>query len=256
MQDWETIEVVVADGAAWVRFDRVERRNTVTARMVDEVHAALLEIAEREDVAVVALTGNGPTFSPGADLDRDPEAPPQVPADESYHSAATLVEMPQVTIAAINGGCAGAGLAWASACDLRIASAKARFAIGFLEVGVSGELGLGWTLTRNLGAAKARELYLMPGKFDAAAALAMGFVSAVHEPEDFDAAARALVADLAGRDRGALRDIKANLLDAGRLPLREYIDAESERHLSRFTGAAGQETMRRFAERNRSLGSK
>ncbi|MFT3866537.1 MAG: enoyl-CoA hydratase-related protein [Solirubrobacterales bacterium] len=256
MSDWETIEVIVDDGVAWVRFDRVERRNTVNAQMVDEVHAALLGLAEREDVAVVVLTGNGPTFSPGADLDRDPEAPPQVPANESYHSAATLVEMPQVTIAAINGGCAGAAFAWAAACDLRIASAKARFAIGFLDVGVSGELGLGWTLTRMLGSAKARELYLMPGKFDAAAALAMGLVSAVHEPEDFDAAARALAADLASRDRGALRDIKANLVDAGRLPLGEYVDAEAERHLSRFTGAAGQDTMRRFAARNRSLGSK
>jgi 2-(1,2-epoxy-1,2-dihydrophenyl)acetyl-CoA isomerase len=256
MSDWETIEVGVEDGAAWLRFNRVERRNTVTAKMVDEVHAALLGLAERDDVAVVALTGNGPTFSPGADLDRDPDAPPQVPSVESYHSAATLVEMPQVTVAAINGGCAGAAFGWASACDLRIASAKARFAIGFVEVGVSGELGLGWTLTRMLGAAKARQLYLTTGKFDAAAALEMGFVSAVHEPEEFDAAARELVAYLAARDRGALRDIKANLVDAGRLSLREYIDRETERHLSRFTGDAARDTMQRFAERNRSLGSK
>jgi 2-(1,2-epoxy-1,2-dihydrophenyl)acetyl-CoA isomerase len=253
----DTIKFETDNGIGWLKMNRPDRMNGMTNRMLVETHDCLQEVAARTDVRVVVLTGEGRGFCPGADLKHYAAGEKDIAsAPHHFRVPVLLHEMPQVTIAAINGGCAGAGLAWASACDLRIASAKARFAIGFLEVGVSGELGLGWTLTRNLGAAKARELYLMPGKFDAAAALAMGFVSAVHEPEDFDAAARALVADLAGRDRGALRDIKANLLDAGRLPLREYIDAESERHLSRFTGAAGQETMRRFAERNRSLGSK
>ncbi len=87
--------------------------------------------------------------------------------------------MPAVTIAAISGACAGAGFGWACACDLRVASQTARFNTAFLDVGVAGDMGGPWTLPRIVGAAKARELYFLPGKFDAAEALRIGLVSRV-----------------------------------------------------------------------------
>ena len=59
--------------------------------------------------------------------------------------------MPQVTIAAIDGGCAGAALGWACACDFRFASERAKFATAFLKVGVSGDMGLVWSLLRLVG---------------------------------------------------------------------------------------------------------
>ena len=61
----------------------------------------------------------------------------------------TLHEMPQVTLAAINGSCAGAGFGWAAACDLRVAVEHAKFATAFLDIGVAGDMGLPWTLTAN-----------------------------------------------------------------------------------------------------------
>ena len=79
-----------------------------------------------------------------------------------------LHEMPQVTIAAINGACAGAGLGWACACDLRYAVADAKFNTAFLDVAVAGDMGLPWTLPRIVGAGRARELSLLPRKLDAA----------------------------------------------------------------------------------------
>ncbi|KAA1394258.1 enoyl-CoA hydratase/isomerase family protein [Aeromicrobium ginsengisoli] len=252
---YDTIKIDVRGPVAYLRFDRVERRNTVTAHMVEEVHAALETLAARDDLSVVVLTGNGPTFCPGADLHREHGQPASIPTRESYLSGALLVEMPQITVAAINGGCAGAGFAWASACDLRVAASTAKIAVAFLEVGVSGEMGAGWTLTRMLGSARARELYLLPSKITADVALDIGLVSRVFPTETFADDVDALVTELSLRDPVALRLIKANLVDAEHLGLRDYIAVETERHRSRFEGEAAAGTLSRFSERARDLSS-
>lgn len=251
---YATIQLDVSDAVAYLRFNRPERRNTTTVQMVEEVYAALTALADRDDVRVVVLTGNGPTFCPGADLRRDQDEVFSTPSREAYYSGALLVEMPQITVAAVNGGCAGAGFAWASACDLRVASTAAKFAVAFLEVGVSGEMGTGWTLSRMLGSARARELYLLGGKVDATRALELGLVSRVFDAETFATDIDALVTELASRDHTALRLVKANLVDASVLPLRDYIAVESERHASRFEGDAARETFARFNARAEGLG--
>ena len=69
-----------------------------------------------------------------------------------------LREMPKLTIAAINGPCAGAGFSWACAADLRFAAESAVFTTAFLNAGLSGDFGGTWTLPRIVGPAKAREL--------------------------------------------------------------------------------------------------
>jgi 2-(1,2-epoxy-1,2-dihydrophenyl)acetyl-CoA isomerase len=250
---FETLAVTVDDTVARVRFDRPERRNTVTAQMAEEMYAALAGLAERDDVRLVVLTGQGRDFCPGADLDRAPGQPAQVPAREAFASAALLVEMPQLTLAAVNGGCAGAGFAWAMACDLRVAVDRARFATAFLDVGVAGELGVAWTLTRHLGAARARELLLLPEKLSAEDMQGLGLVSRVFGESTWQADVDDLVAGLLARDARALRDIKANLLDAERLDLRAYLERETDRHLARFEGAAADATFAAFAARNEQI---
>jgi 2-(1,2-epoxy-1,2-dihydrophenyl)acetyl-CoA isomerase len=139
--------------------------------------------------------------------------------------------MPQVTIAAIDGGCAGAGMGWASVCDLRFATARARFSTAFLAVGVSGDMGLAWGLNRLVGPAKARELLLFPDRFGGEEALAMGVVSRLFAPEALHAQTLALAATLAARDPLALRLMKANCVSAETLPIEAYIEIESARHL-------------------------
>jgi 2-(1,2-epoxy-1,2-dihydrophenyl)acetyl-CoA isomerase len=150
---------------------------------------------------VLVLTGAGDTFCPGAELRPAAEAPASadaaaarvLPAAETYHSARLLRELPAVTVAAVNGACAGAGFAWAAACDLRVASTKARFATAFVNVGLPGELGLAWTLPRIVGANRARELMYLSPKLDAEQAREYGFVSRVWPAESFQAELGALV---------------------------------------------------------------
>jgi len=236
---WSTIEVEVDGAVAHLRLNRPEHNNAVTTTMVVEVHEALEQLSQEPAVAVVALTGNGRSFCPGADLRGGGSSarrePPALPELVTYHSARLLHEMPQITVALVNGGCAGAGMAWASACDLRVASSAARFSTAFLEVGLAGELGLAWTLQRSLGGALARDLMLLPRKLTADELHVMGFVQRVFPAETFREDAAALVASLAARGERALRAMKANFVDAGRLPLGDYLDLESARHQAFFT---------------------
>jgi 2-(1,2-epoxy-1,2-dihydrophenyl)acetyl-CoA isomerase len=157
-----------------------------------------------------------------------------------------LHEMPAVTIAAISGACAGAGFGWACACDLRIASETARFNSAFLDVGVAGDMGGPWTLPRILGAAKARELYFLPGKFDAAEALRIGLVSKVSAVEAFESDITALTTRLARAAPLALTAMKANFLAAERMGFSDYIALESEKHVRLFQSEDTTEAFRAF----------
>ena len=75
--------------------------------------------------------------------------------------------MPQLTVAAINGACAGAGLGWACVCDLRYAARSAKLNTAFLDVAVAGDMGLPWTLPRLVGASLARDLSFFPRRVTA-----------------------------------------------------------------------------------------
>src|SRR5271154_5416575 len=90
-----------------------------------------------------------------------------------------LHEIAKQTIAMVNGPAAGAGLALALACDLRIAAQSARFVTAFANIGFSGDFGGSYFLSKLVGTGKARELYYTSEPLDAAQALALGVVNRV-----------------------------------------------------------------------------
>jgi 2-(1,2-epoxy-1,2-dihydrophenyl)acetyl-CoA isomerase len=234
---WTTLDVRVSAPVAWVRFNRPAAHNTVTTAMMIEMHAVLTDLARDDTLSVVVLTGAGRTFCPGADLtavltEHDPDLPPLA----AYQSATLLHEMPQLTIAAVNGGCAGAGFGWAAACDLRVAAARARFSVAFPQLGLTSELGLPWTLSRALGGAAARDLLFLPAKLTAADAREIGLVARVFPDDRFEAEVAAMVTELGSRPLRSVRGTKANLLLAERSGMAEFVDAEARRHQSFFTG--------------------
>ncbi|MET0146062.1 MAG: enoyl-CoA hydratase/isomerase family protein [Ilumatobacteraceae bacterium] len=258
---WTTIEVVPEGRVTWVRFNRPEHNNSLGPGTVEEVFDALDAISRDDGTDVVVLTGNGRSFCPGADVGAasasvaaGQPAEPVLPPVALYHSSTLLREMPQVTVAAINGACAGAGMAWASACDLRIASSRARFATALFSLGLASELGMVWTLQRDLGTSVAKELCFFPRKLDAAELRALGYLHRVFDADTFDADSRQLVAELASRGSAAIRTLKADFVDAARLGLREYIDVETPRHQAFFTGDAAAGSRARLAARAQEIG--
>ena len=138
-----------------------------------------------------------------------------------------------VSIAAVNGACAGAGLSWACACDIRLASENALFRGGFLTAGLSGDFGGSWTLPRIVGPAKAREIYILNEKIRAQEALRIGLVSKVIAARGnaFQAAVQKIAQRLANEAPLALLRIKANFLDSDKnTSFAEHLDVETERH--------------------------
>ena len=225
-----TVLVAHAGAIATITLNRPQRRNGLTASMCAALYDAVRAVAS-SDARVAILRGAGDDFCVGADLGGPAEAGPHGELGPIHHAATLLHTMPQITIAAIDGGCAGAGLGYAAACDLRFASPRARFASAFLNVGVSGDMGLAWSLHQIVGPARARELLLLPGKFDAERALAIGLVSALHPAERLHAEVCALAERLCAARPLALALMKANALSAETLPLADYIDIETGRHL-------------------------
>ncbi|MFQ5521444.1 MAG: enoyl-CoA hydratase-related protein, partial [Candidatus Methylomirabilia bacterium] len=138
-----------------------------------------------------------------------------------------LHEMPKPTIAMVRGPAAGAGLALALACDLRIASDSARFGTAFARVGYSGDFGGSFFLTRLVGTAKARELYFTADMLDAREALPLGLVNQVVPDAQLEEATFALASRLARGPAIAYRYMKWNLNASESGTLKDVLDLEA-----------------------------
>jgi 2-(1,2-epoxy-1,2-dihydrophenyl)acetyl-CoA isomerase len=218
--------------------DHPQRRNALSPGLLEALRDVLQCVPD--DVRVVVLTGAGPVFSVGGDLQLRATGQGLLTGDaeESRIRLGRAVEimpmlaaLPQVTVAAINGACAGAGLSLAAACDLRIATAKARFNTAFLTAGVSGDFGGIRAVTRLIGPARARELFLLPGPFPASRAAELGLVTRVADDAEYESAVQGAVDGLLSAAPLALRAMKANLVDAETSSLESYLAAECERYV-------------------------
>jgi 2-(1,2-epoxy-1,2-dihydrophenyl)acetyl-CoA isomerase len=217
--------------------DRPERLNALDLDHVVALRDALRELATDSTVRVVVLTGAGRGFSAGGDVTAmtgggggggDDSGEP-LDLRSIMEVSELLHGMPAVTIAAVNGPCAGAGLSFACACDLRYAARSALFVSAFLRVGSSGDHGSAWVLTRAVGPAKARELLLLGDRVGADEAWRIGLVSEVVDDDALLDHVAGIAARLAEMPPTATRLMKANLDDALTLPLGEYLDRETER---------------------------
>lgn len=239
----------VSDGVAVITLNRPKQMNTMGKHLNAGVQVALDLAAEDSEVRVVVFTGNGRAFCAGGNLDSEEDGASsgfkakegqKIPATvtmavRSLRSGMTTVEllrnMDKPTIAAVNGACAGAGLGWATACDIRFAAESAIFRTAFLTAGLSGDYGGTWTLPRIVGPARAREMYLLNRKVSAADARAWGLVSDVWPDADFMDRVMAEARTMAAAAPLALKRIKQNLIDADRVTsFSEALDNEAERH--------------------------
>ncbi|MDA3041199.1 MAG: enoyl-CoA hydratase [Actinomycetota bacterium] len=177
----------VKDQVAIITLNRPERLNAWTAALGAAYFASLDRAEADPDVKVIVVTGAGRGFCSGADMDmlqgigagRADAEPAGVQRDGSY--ATTIGKL---VIAAVNGSCAGLGMAHALACDLRFAAAGAKFTTAFSRRGLIAEHGLSWTLPQLAGQAVAMDLLVSGRVFLAEEALEMGVVNKVFPAEE------------------------------------------------------------------------
>jgi len=227
------------DGVAIVTFNRPERLNALSAEMIQNAIAALEGYSTDPTIGCIVVTGAGRGFCAGGDVAAMNAGTAGTLTFEqrldrqraSHRLSGLLYSMPKVTIAAINGAAAGAGLSIALACDLRIASDKAKLTTAFAKVGFSGDFGITWPLTRLLGEAKAKELLFLSEVLTAEQALTVGLVSQVAPQEQLLAKALELAVRIARGPQIALRHMKENVRLASTQDYQSMLDREALTHL-------------------------
>ena len=139
--------------------------------------------------------------------------------------------MPKPTLAALPGPAAGAGLAVALACDLRMAADTAFLTTAFANVGFSGDYGGTWFMNRLLGPAKTKELYYLSERVSAEEAARLGLVNWVVPAAELVERSVALAKRLAGGPTVAYRYMKENINRAAEGELGECMDLEVTHHI-------------------------
>jgi 2-(1,2-epoxy-1,2-dihydrophenyl)acetyl-CoA isomerase len=237
-------------GVGTITINRPDHFNGMTNQMLRETHELLHDVADDETLTVIVLTGAGTSFCPGADLKHYTSGETGESGKDEYFDVPVLLhEMPQVTVAAINGACAGAGLGWACGCDLRYATRSAKLNTAFLDVAVAGDMGLPWTLPRLVGAGKARELSLLPRKVTADEAAAIGLVNAAFDDDTFRSDVQSIVDQLAAKAPIARRGMKAHYVGAESMGFAEFIVVETKDHGTITATDDCKEAFRAFVEK-------
>lgn len=201
MADESPVLVAVEDGVAVITLNRPAQLNALTQAMSELLEQTFADIGANPDVRVVVIAGAGKGFCAGADMGRlqglvadkgaglatrRPEDPNPIYDSldaPDYLRSRLLVPMamPQPVVAAINGACAGVGLAIAVACDIRFGSPNALFTAAFPRRGLTAEAGLAWSLPRIVGRAAASDMMLSGRRVSAVEAERMGLLNAVIE---------------------------------------------------------------------------
>ena len=234
--DNEDLQSRVENGVAILTLNRSSRMNALTKEMIAGLGGLLAGFAADPAIGCVVITGAGKAFCSGGDVQvqartagRSDQSPEQR-ADSlraGMTAAQILHDMPKPTIAMVNGVAAGAGMSLALACDIRIVAETARMTTAFAKVGLSGDYGGSYFLTRLVGPSRARELYLTAELLDSKRIDALGLASRVVPDTDLAAETMALANRFASGPAVAYRYIKRNMKVAEEGTLSDVLDSEA-----------------------------
>jgi len=200
----------------------------------DELHTALGEAAEDEEIRCVVLRGEGRGFSAGADLaqivseaDGDPDLGEYL-RDTYSRLVKRMVGMENPVIAALHGPVYGAGVGIALACDLRVAAENTKFSVAFIRIGLMPDAGVTFLLPRVVGLGRAMEMSMLGDAVDAEEAYRIGLVNKVVPDDSLSEEARNLAEHLAAMPTGALGRIKHSLYASFETDLETALEREAE----------------------------
>jgi 2-(1,2-epoxy-1,2-dihydrophenyl)acetyl-CoA isomerase len=211
-----------SDGLVTVTFNRPAKKNAINAEIWNALDDVVTEVQHDPADRALLLTGAGGNFSAGADLGGSPSGTgltgrPLQPIVHEMRAAGEIIHrlqrLPKPTIAAVDGVAVGVALGLALACDLIVASDRARFAEVFVKRGLALDGGTSWSLPRQIGLRRAKQMAYFGDFVDARQAAEWGLVNEVVPAEDLAGTAAAWGRRLATGPTTALSLIK-RLLDA------------------------------------------
>jgi len=234
-----------------VTLNRPEVYNAFNRALHDALREALTE-AQDPAVRCVVVTGAGKGFCAGQDLKEFGQVSASIrdALEQTYHPNIRLVRaLEKPVIAAVNGPAAGAGLSFACACDIRVASDTATFVPGFVGIGLVPDSGGTWFVHRLLGFARAFEWMCANTRLSAAEALDWGLVSEVVPTASFESRVAELAAEWAARPTLAVGRTKQLFEHAFSASLEEQLALEAELQQASVATADFREGVGAFLEK-------
>jgi enoyl-CoA hydratase len=222
------------DGVAVLRLEDPDRRNVLSAAMVDDLVAAIDGCERDSEVGAIVLTGQGSAFCAGAVLDDllAAAAGDTMRLRHIYSAFLRLALCPLPTVAAVNGPAVGAGFNLALACDVLIAGEKAVFECRFPRLGLHPGGGHTWLLQRAVGPQVAAAALLFDEALDGPRAAASGLALRCVPTSELLDAALVLATRAARLPAGLLRTVKRTLRETVRLDLEDAVEIEFERQVA------------------------
>jgi enoyl-CoA hydratase/carnithine racemase len=249
-------------GLITVSFNRPEKKNALNATNWQDLDDVLREVSTSPDVRALLLTGEGGNFSSGADLGGGASGERKMSALTGREAQPLIHEMRHVgdiinrvhrlpipTVAAVDGVAVGVSLGLALACDLIIASDRARFSEVFVKRGLSLDGGSSWTLPRQIGLRRAKRMAMFGEMIGAEEALSWGLVNEVVPADQLQAMGREWGHRLANGPTTSLSLIKRLLDGSGSLTFEEAVEEESRAQHVAYTTDDMREGVRAFIER-------
>ncbi len=245
----------VEERVATVTLNRPDARNALTVEMKQALRRLIPALGDDPGVGCVLLTGAGGAFCAGGDTKVMAEGPPSAREPRirilrrEHEVPAAIHRLSKPVIAALPGPAAGAGFGLALACDLRIFAESAFVTTAYARLGLSGDYGVSWFLTRLVGTAKARELYFTGDRVDAHTCEQLGLVNRVVPDADLEAETRQLARRIAAGPPIAHRYMKDNLNRALTADLQSCLDLEAERMVQGALTEDYREAVRAYVEK-------
>lgn len=257
MAEYRNVVLDFADGVATITLNRPEKRNALDGHTVAELKRAFLQCDGSDDARVIVLRGAGPDFCAGADLEQleriATTADPLRNLADAEELGALFIVMRRAAkpiIAAVHGHAIAGGAGLATACDLIVASASARFGypevhLGFVPAMVTA------LLRRAIGEKNCFELIALGGRFDAADASRLGLVARIFDDDNFHEQAAGFARDLAGRSASAVQLCKRLLYGIDGLSFEDAIGRGAEINAIARATPDCQAGVRAFLDRKR-----
>jgi enoyl-CoA hydratase len=248
------ITLEVAEALAIVTVNRPDKLNALNSAVIAELDTAFTELAQRDQVRAIILTGAGRAFVAGADIAevaKGAESPAGLEAVSALGSRVfTKIErLNKPVIAAINGFALGGGLELALACHIRVASEGAKFGLPEAKLGLIPGYGGTQRLPRLIGTGRAMQMILTGGMIDANTALGYGLVNAVYPVEALMDVARSIAKEISANGPLALAHAIHVVAQGAGMPLDHALALESKHFGELGRSADMREGSRAFLEK-------
>jgi 2-(1,2-epoxy-1,2-dihydrophenyl)acetyl-CoA isomerase len=255
----EHLLVEVKDKVAILTFNQPEKLNALSWEMNEAAVSHLEKFADDPGVGCIVVTGAGRAFCAGGDVS-SMGSRGGVGGSLTYEDNINqqlirhqfpwlLHRIPKVTIAAVNGHAMGAGLGIALCCDLRLAAPTGKFGTAFAKVGLGGDYGTTWQLTRLVGEAKAKELFILGDIIDAEEGKRIGLVNRILDGDSFMDEVTEIAKKIANGPLVSFRYMKENVNLSQEQDFKSILDREALTHLRCGQTDDHKEGIKAFAEK-------